>query len=103
MAGGPRRLGKGRMINAHGVRNDDARQQLLIIGLSNENVARLLRGGPIVMDRRTHGDGVPEGWQIVLFNGATEEDMAKDLRRIGAVDGAKIINDPHLGRPGGGS
>jgi hypothetical protein len=91
------------MIIARGELNEDTRQQLLIIGLSNENVARLLRGGPIVMQRKTHGDDVPEGWQIVIFHGKTEEAMAEDLRSMGALDGAKIYKDARLGRPGGGS
>lgn len=83
------------MVIARGNSDGD---ELLILGLSNENLHRMCSGAPIVIRKATHGDGVPEGWQIVLFHGKDEASMAETLRQAGVVGKETKINaDPRLG------
>ncbi len=70
---------------------------MLILGLSRVNIQRLLNGEPIVVHRLTHGEGVPDGWRIVIMFGETELDMQKNLVALGMVDsGTKTFIDPRL-------
>lgn len=50
------------------------------LGLTHENIARLLKGEPIHVTRHTHGDGVPEGYEFFILAGPTEEIMGKWIR-----------------------
>lgn len=69
----------------------------LTLGLSHRNIEKLLEGKPILLRRSTHGDGVPEGWEIVIFCGETEDTMAATLKSIGAIGPDTTINrDPKL-------
>lgn len=62
------------MIKAAGKHGD---QPLLIIGLSGENVTRLMAGEPIQFD--TTGMGLP-GMSVVILGGRTEQAILADLR-----------------------
>lgn len=55
--------------------------ETVIFGLSLENIRRMLGGEPIHVTRHSHGDGVPEGYEFVIFAGQDEETMAKDLMK----------------------
>jgi hypothetical protein len=78
-------------------RASDGKTQMLLLGVSRENVNRLIKGQPILVKRETHGDGIPRGWQITIVFGETEEDIANDLRRAGMVSkDTKIYKDPRL-------
>jgi hypothetical protein len=71
--------------------------QMLLLGLSSENVRRLVIGEPIYVKRETHGDGVPEGWEIIIIHGATEASMRAELEAKGIVDETtKVHIDPRL-------
>jgi hypothetical protein len=71
--------------------------ELLILGLSKINVGRLLAGKPIHIRKAVHGDGVPEGWEIMICFGNTEEDILAELRPFAGPD-AKVIQTDKLGR-----
>ncbi len=72
--------------------------QVIILGLSSQNVERLLRRKPIVVRREVHGDGIPDGWKIVLCYGKTETSLVEELRQGGLLDGVNVIQDQNLGR-----
>ena len=54
--------------------------EVLILGIVQENIIGLTEGHPIVINRKTHGDGVPDGWEIVIVYGKTNADIAAQLR-----------------------
>jgi hypothetical protein len=54
-------------------------EQLLVLGLSVENLRRLQDGMPIDLSRATHGLAIPAGLKIVIFAGETEADMRQAL------------------------
>lgn len=74
--------------------NEDG-EMLLLLGLSNENLRRLVMGQPMNISRATHGDGIPEKWRIVIMYGKTEQDMQRDLGDMIGPD-TKIHRDPRL-------
>jgi hypothetical protein len=71
--------------------------QLLLLGLSRENVKRLTAGQPIEISRKSHGDAAPDGWTIAIVFGETEAELAELLKAGGAVDSQTNIHiDPKL-------
>lgn len=89
------------MLIARGTsESDDGKKgELLILGLTNENIRRLVQGKPMKLTRETHGEGVPEGWEIAILFGRTEDDLAQMLREAGAIDAdTKINRDPKLNK-----
>jgi hypothetical protein len=82
------------MIIARGSSNGG---ELLILGLSHGNINRLLAGQPMRMTRQTHGDGVPDGWTIVIMAGESEQALEQVLRQAGALGPqTTIIVDPRM-------
>lgn len=57
----------------------------LILGLSGENMARLMAGEPIMLDAATLG--LPE-MTVVVVGGRTEDAIVADLRKHGLVPAA---------------
>lgn len=73
------------------------KEEMILLGLSLENVRRLVGGEPILLRRETHGDGIPEGWQISIIYGRTEADIAKQFSAAGMITkDTKIHRDPRL-------
>lgn len=73
--------------------------ELLILGLSAINVTRMMAGKPIVIREKTHGEGVPKGWEIMIFTGETEVQMQDALQKAGVIGPETKINvDPKLGK-----
>jgi hypothetical protein len=70
--------------------------ELLILGLSKKNMERLQAGQPIRVSRPTHGEGIPEGWEIVIFTGETEDAMHKAMEPLFDSD-TKTFRDSRLG------
>lgn len=71
------------MIKAVGRSGDGT--PLLILGLSGENMARLMAGEPIRID--TAAMGLPK-MNVVIVGGRTEESITEDLRAHGLVQPA---------------
>lgn len=64
---------------------------MIILGLSGENMARLMAGEPIRVDPRELG---LQYLDIVIVGGRTEEDIAQQLSDAGLIDSAtKIRHD----------
>lgn len=83
---------------------NEGESEILIIGLSKLNVARLLSGSPIFMNRKTHGVGLPEGLEICIMYGETEEAMTKQMAEVGLITpDTQIHEEPKLGRLDGAS
>jgi hypothetical protein len=57
---------------------------MLLLGLSGENLTRLMANEPISVDVGQLGDGMPQ-MQIVLLAGKTEEEIAEQLRSAGLI------------------
>jgi len=75
---------------------EDGKDGVFILGLSQENITRLINGEPIRLRPETH-PGVPQGWDIFILYGQTEGEMIKQLVRGGSVDmDTKIKKDPRL-------
>jgi hypothetical protein len=71
--------------------------QIFMLGLSRENINRLQQDKPIHIKKYTHGEGVPEGWDIVLFFGETEQEMQKMFVKHGMIGPeTKVHIDPRL-------
>lgn len=66
------------MILGRGTNRENGKE-LLIIGLSAHNLAELIRGNPAYIRKEIHGNGVPDGWEILIIGGDTEESLAKDV------------------------
>lgn len=78
------------MIIARGENNDKDRKTLLL-GLSHENVARLLKGQPIHIKRH---DALPDDIELLIMVGRTDEEIKKELEGCGVVnDLTNIIRD----------
>ena len=76
----------------------DSNDMVLLLGLSKINVARLLAGQPIRIRRETHGEGIPEHWEIVILTGETEDEIAKMFEAAGIIGpDTKLVRDPRLG------
>jgi hypothetical protein len=72
-------------------------EQILILGLSQENIDRLSKGQPMHVSREKHGDGVPDGWEILILYGKTEADIHRQLAEAGAIgEETQIFKDPRL-------
>jgi predicted peroxiredoxin len=72
-------------------------QTFLLIGLSRENVARLVAGLPIALNRSSHGDAVPAGLTIFITYGATEMAMKAELEKLNVITkDTKVTVDPRL-------
>lgn len=71
--------------------------EFLLLGLSRENVTRLMLGQPIKITAATHGDGVPAGWTIALVFGETERQLQRQLELEGLITAdTELKIDPRL-------
>lgn len=84
------------MMIANG--DDGTGDKLLILGLSHENVWRLVNEGePLMISRRSHGDGIPDGIQIVIIVGPKESDIVDALKAGGLItDLTQTFKDTRL-------
>lgn len=57
---------------------------LLLLGLSGENITRLLAGEPVSIDVGQLGESMPQ-MQIGIMYGKTENDIADQLRTAGLI------------------
>lgn len=73
-------------------------QQILIIGLTYQNIMRMIHDQPVHIRKEVHGPGVPEGWEIVIFAGESEANIYEMFKK-GGVFGQEttIIVDPETG------
>lgn len=84
------------MIVARGNYEED---ELLVLGLTAQNVQRLVRGAPILVRREVHGDGIPDGWKIMLVFGQTEEAIKHDFKKNGLIkEDTSIMIEKNLGK-----
>jgi hypothetical protein len=54
-------------------------KQLLVLGLSRGNRARLEAGQPIDLSRASHGMAIPANLKIMIFAGETEQSMRAQM------------------------
>jgi hypothetical protein len=81
--------------------SQDNGDELIILGLSHENIKRLIKGQPIICKRETHGDGIPKGWQISILAGETEQSIYDSFTKAGIVNSTtQIHKDERLGKDG---
>lgn len=84
------------MIIANG-ENKKTGDKVIILGMSNENLRQMVSGNPILLRRETHGEGIPEGWEIAIMFGKTEMEIMAQFRIAGVVGKeTKIVVDPRL-------
>ena len=68
------------MIKAIFRGKNDKEKTGIVFGLSRENLKRLVKGQPIIVDLRSMG--VKQNIQIMLFFGETERDCARQLQEF---------------------
>jgi hypothetical protein len=69
----------------------------LLVGLSGENLARLVAGSPIALSRESHGEVVPAGLTVCITYGATEMAMKAELEKLNVITKeTKVTIDPRL-------
>lgn len=78
----------------------DGADEILLFGLTRENIKRLVAGNPIRIAGASHGGGVPEGWKVLIVFGETEDALTDALMRSGAVGPETEVRAmPHEGGP----
>lgn len=60
----------------------DGRAPIVFLGLSDANVTRLRAGQPI---RIPADDAIGVGVEVVIYHGATEEDLTRELEQHGLL------------------
>lgn len=81
------------MIIANG--ETDEGKTFLLLGVSRLNIEKLITGRPIKVTRESHGNGIPTDLEIAIIFGETEEEIAAQLRNIGAIK----ANTPVMAQP----
>ncbi len=76
--------------------SEDGRQ-VLLIGLTDENVKALTAGKPIRMQQETHGPGVPDGWIVLIAHAKDDQTLANALLATEAGKNAEVHHEPKLG------
>ena len=77
---------------------ENPKRELLILGLTQMNLQRLLTNQPIRIRREVHGEGIPEGWEIMICYGESEEALYKQFKDGGLMGpDTKVHKDPRLG------
>ncbi len=77
---------------------DNPKRLLLILGLTKMNVERLKAGQPIRIRREVHGEGIPQGWEIMICYGETEQHLYQQFKAQGLMgEDTKVHKDPRLG------
>jgi len=78
-------------------RSKTKKAQIIMLGLSRENINRMLDGKPVHVREETHGEGIPAGWEIVIFFGETEKEMHEMFIKGGMIGPeTKMKIDPRL-------
>jgi hypothetical protein len=70
-------------------------EEMLILGLSAKNLEKLKEGKPMYLTSKTHGEGIPAGWRIMIFTGKDEQTMAHTMKPFIGPE-TKIHKDPRL-------
>lgn len=83
------------MIVGRGQTND-TNKEVLLLGVTDDNIKALTSGKPIKVSRETHGPGIPEGWVIVIVHGKTVNELAAVLTQGPWAAGAEIHHEPLL-------
>jgi hypothetical protein len=78
------------------LRGTEGGDEMLILGLSEQNIKKLQEGKPMYLTRKTHGDGIPQGWRIMIFTGKDENKMTEMVKPFLGPD-TEIKIDPRLG------
>jgi hypothetical protein len=79
------------MIKA--IANHDDGRKFIVLGLSRENMRRLLDGDPIEID--WSAVGVDDQPNIIILGGETEADIVRVLETYGAITGETEIRGHH--------
>ena len=76
------------MITARATGDDDS--EIIILGITRENVRQLLEARPIFVDSETH-PGFPEKLKIAIFFGENERACTDQLKIMIDPDHTKVI------------
>jgi hypothetical protein len=80
-------------MGGRGTAKDGTPVELMVIGLSHENLERLKEGKPIMC--RATDFGCTADIQIIIFSGATEQEMTREFLSVIGPD-THITIDPRL-------
>lgn len=79
-------------------------QNVVLLGVTEDNIKALVSGKPILVSRETHGPGIPEGWKIAIVYGKDTKELYTILSQ-GLAKNAQVHHEPLLNpkkMPGGG-
>lgn len=70
---------------------------ICILGLTTANFNKMLAGQPIHVKGDTHPGALPDGWELMIFHGQTEEDIRQLFEQHKLIGpNTKLIIDPRL-------
>lgn len=61
------------------------KSESLLLGLTRENVKRLMSGLPMHISRKTHGIAIPEGLVIGIVYGEDQKAIRDELDKAGLI------------------
>ena len=76
-------------------------REMVILGITRLNLAKLLAKQPIRVSQETHGAGMPEDLVVIICYGDTEEGLAEELKAVGVLSDETRLQgpDPTKGQP----
>jgi hypothetical protein len=81
------------MLGGRGTGKDGKETEIMIIGLSHENLNRLKQGQPITC--KASDFGCSGNIQIIIFSGDTEQSMTRDVQELIGPE-TNVSIDPRL-------
>ena len=76
----------------------DAGNVIILVGLSKENINRMLQGHPVFIGgQHAASEALPKGYELGIMCGDTEQSIYDMLRKEGLIHpDTKITKDPKL-------
>ncbi len=72
---------------------------ICVLGLTTGNLNQMMAGRPIHVKGDSHPGALPDGWELMIFHGQTEEDMRQMFEQHGLIGPDTKLNiDPRLER-----
>ncbi len=86
------------VAKAHGQKGKK-KVTICILGLTTANLNQMLAGNPVHVRAEAHPGALPDGYEIMIFHGQTEESIRQMFEKHGLLTpDTKIVIDPRLER-----
>lgn len=72
---------------------------ICVLGLTTANLNKMLAGLPVHVKGDTHPGALPDGWELMIFHGETEESMRQMFEKHKLIGPDTKLNiDPRMER-----